>query len=292
MPELIRPDGARIHYEVFGSGYPLLLLAPGGVTSQIGSWEWGAFNPIEEFADEFMVIGMDQRHAGQSQAPLTPFSYEQMMNDQLAVLDHLRLPSAHFMGGCIGCAYALRLMDEAPARISAAVMQDPVGLDDTNSMNTFYDMFRDTIRATRAEGLDAVIAAAEENPLFMQANTGGPWSQRLHDEPEFCNTLRSLRREEYIALVVDFRDGIWPAQPPYFSVNDVAVQRLTTPMLILPGSDVFHPTSIAERIQSTAQNAESLGVDARSEANLPATIEAVRSFLRANVPEAVSAAGG
>ena len=92
-------------------------------------------------------------------------------------------------------------------------------------------------------------------------------------------------------MVVDFRDGIWPARPPYFSVNEVAVQRLTTPMLILPGSDVFHPTSIAERIQTDAQNAESLAVDARSEANLPATIDAVRSFLRAHVPEAVATEG-
>ena len=61
MPELIRPDGAVIHYEVFGSGYPFLLLAPGGVNSQIEFWEHSAVNAITEFSDEFMVIGMDQR---------------------------------------------------------------------------------------------------------------------------------------------------------------------------------------------------------------------------------------
>ena len=35
MPTISRPDGSTIHYEVFGSGYPLLLIAPGGVSSEI-----------------------------------------------------------------------------------------------------------------------------------------------------------------------------------------------------------------------------------------------------------------
>ena len=29
MPDVTRPDGALIHYETFGRGYPLLLFAPG-----------------------------------------------------------------------------------------------------------------------------------------------------------------------------------------------------------------------------------------------------------------------
>ena len=38
MPFLERPDGCRIHYEVRGAGIPVLFLAPGGMTSQIGNW--------------------------------------------------------------------------------------------------------------------------------------------------------------------------------------------------------------------------------------------------------------
>lgn len=289
MPELIRPDGAVIHYEVFGAGFPLLVLAPGGVNSQIDFWQRSAINPIQEFADEFMVIGMDQRHAGRSRAPLTPFSYEQTMGDQLAVLDALGVASAFVMGGCIGCAYALRLMDEAPARVAGAVLQDPVGLDATNNMDTFYEMFRDTIRVTRAAGLQGVVDAAVEQPLFVLNNAGGPWAQQLHDDAEFRQTLLGVRREGYIALIVDFRDGIWPWNPPYFSVNEVAVKRMQSPMLVLPGSDPFHPTGIGHKICADAPNAHCLDVDARSEAKLPATIAAIREFLRANTPAGVGA---
>ena len=280
MPDVMRPDGTTIHYEVFGDGFPLLLLAPGGVNSQIEFWQRSIINPIESFADEFMVIGMDQRHCGRSKTGLTPFSYDEAMQDQIAVLNDLGLARAHVMGGCIGCAYALRLADQAPARIAGAVMQDPVGLDETNSLETFYAMFNPTIRLARAEGLEAVIESAQRDPIFMQNNEAGPFAQRIHDDPLFADALRAIRREGYIALVVEFRDGMWPQQPPYFAVNEVAVQRSHAPMLVLPGADPFHPTGIGERICNEAPNARCLAVDARAEGNLPATLDSIRAFLR------------
>src|SRR6185437_13655337 len=121
MPEIKRPDGATIHYEVSGSGYPLLLIAPGGVSSQVEFWQRSAINPIARFASDFTVIAMDQRHAGRSLAPMRPFSYDLCNADQLAVLDALGFERAHVMGGCIGCAHILRLVKNAPGRISAAV---------------------------------------------------------------------------------------------------------------------------------------------------------------------------
>ena len=199
-------------------------------------------------------------------------------------MNDLALESAHVLGGCIGCAHALLLLDEAPARVTAAVLQDPVGLDETNSMGTFYGMFNETIRVTRADGLDAVIEAARENPIFAVNHAAGPWSQRVHDEPEFADAIRSLGREGYIALVVDFRDGIWPFNERYFSVNEVAVQRIERPMIVLPGQDAFHPTGIGEKICAEAPNARCLGVDARAPENLDATIESIRQFLRDATP--------
>ena len=43
MPFLERPDGCKIYYEVRGEGIPVLFVAPGGMTSQIGNWwQWCA----------------------------------------------------------------------------------------------------------------------------------------------------------------------------------------------------------------------------------------------------------
>ena len=39
----------RIHYEEAGSGFPLLLIAGGGLNSTISALARASFNPIEEF---------------------------------------------------------------------------------------------------------------------------------------------------------------------------------------------------------------------------------------------------
>ena len=284
MAELTRPDGTLIHYEVTGSGYPILALAPGGVASRIDQWQRAAINPVEAFSDEFMVIVMDQRYAGRSRAPLTPFSYEQSLGDQLAVLDTVGATGAHLVAADVGSAHGLRLLYEAPARISAAVLLDPVGLDTTNSMDTFFNMFNETIRTARAEGLDAVVQAAIENPDFCEGSAAGPWAQRLHDDTSFRDTLRSLGRETYIALVVDFRDGIWPWSRRFFSVNDVAVGRNQAPLLVFPGDDPVHPAGVGQTIATDAPQASSSALNARAADTLAATLESIRRFLRENSP--------
>ena len=85
MPTISRPDGTTINYEVHGSGFPLLLIAPGGVSSEIAFWRRGPIDPIRDFASDFTVIAMDQRFAGKSHAPAKAFSYEDASADQLAV---------------------------------------------------------------------------------------------------------------------------------------------------------------------------------------------------------------
>ena len=62
------------------------------------------------------------------------------------------------------------------------------------------------------------------------------------------------------------------------------VTRCAAPLLILPGSDPFHPTNVALRISREAPDAQyvDLGWD---EANaVPRTVQTVRSFLKARTP--------
>src|SRR5260370_18633034 len=76
MPVFTR-GSITINYEVRGSGHPLLLLAPGGMRSVATMWADPAggprrpwINPLVEVSDRFQVIGMDQRNAGGSVAPI------------------------------------------------------------------------------------------------------------------------------------------------------------------------------------------------------------------------------
>src|SRR5882762_10449289 len=62
----------RIHYEEAGSGFPLLLIAGGGLNSTISGLTSGSpFNPIEEFKGQNRCTASDLRNVndGQSSAP-------------------------------------------------------------------------------------------------------------------------------------------------------------------------------------------------------------------------------
>lgn len=284
MPIIQRPDGASIHYETAGSGFPLLLIAPGGVSSQIDFWDRSAFNPMTELSDEFRVIGMDQRHAGASLAPAIPFTYAQAAGDQLAVLDAAGAGTAHVMGGCIGGAYIWNLIQAAPERIVSAVPQNPVGLDETNNIGVFYAMFNQTMHVARDQGMKAVTAAALENSLFMANNAAGPFAPRIAADPAFRAEIEAMAPEAYVALVIAFRDGMWPDRPPYFTATPEWMQRCTTPMLVAPGGDAFHPRGIGERIAREAPNATMLPFQWNDPNRRQDYIDAVRTFLRAHTP--------
>lgn len=281
MPELTRPDGAVIHYEERGSGVAVLALAPGGIAGRIEAWADEALDPWAAFSKVYRVIAMDSRYGGGSRAPLAPFSYEQALGDQLAVMDVLGVDRAHVIAAGFGCAHALRLLYDAPARVLSAALLEPVGLDGTNTMDPFYNLFSETIRVARADGLEGVLAAAMANPDFDANPAAGPWAQRLHDDPGFRGALQSLGRETYIALVVDFRDGVWPWYQPCFAINDVALQRIRTPLLVAPGDDPLRPAGIAETICSRAPNARPLPLASGGGVSLELGAS-IRQFFEAN----------
>src|SRR5499427_293832 len=62
----------RIHFEETGSGFPLLIIAGGGLNSTISALARGPFDPVEEFRVEYRGIASDLGNAkgGQSTRPL------------------------------------------------------------------------------------------------------------------------------------------------------------------------------------------------------------------------------
>ena len=127
MPEVIRPDGGVVTYEVNGSGEPVLLLAPTGTSSSMAGWDSYFVDP-RSLADEFTVVSMDQRFAGAGRAPLKPFSHEEAIADQLSVLDALGLQDAFVIGADLAGSSALKLACDAPAKTRAVVLIEPMGL--------------------------------------------------------------------------------------------------------------------------------------------------------------------
>ena len=110
------PDGGRIAYSVAGSGPPLLLVSGlGGVASF-----WEGIAPA--LAVERTVILHDHRGTGRSSRCLRPYSIAAIASDVLALMDHLRVPTAALVGHSTGGAVAQHLALHAPERLERVVL--------------------------------------------------------------------------------------------------------------------------------------------------------------------------
>jgi pimeloyl-ACP methyl ester carboxylesterase len=162
-------DDVKIYYEEHGSGFPVLLIAPGGMLSAVSYWQNVPWNPIEQLAGSYRVIAMDQRNAGQSVAPITGAdSWHVYTSDQLALLDHLGVEQFHVAGMCIGGPYVMGLIERAPERVASGVVFQSIGLDDNRQ--AFFDMFD-----SWANGLKPMRPEVAESDwaAFRQAMYGG-----------------------------------------------------------------------------------------------------------------------
>lgn len=199
MPTIER-DGASIYYEETGSGFPLLLLAPGGLNSAVAFWGRMPLSPLQAFADEFRVIAMDQRNAGRSRGSLdTRDAWGMYADDQLAVLDRLGIQQAHAVGCCIGCTFIFKLVERQPDRIAAGVLMQPIGHDETNP-----GAFGENTIAPWAENLIA-------NGASLDMDTAQAFGHALFDPGFVFSVTRDfLRTVQTPMLLLDGDDRAHP----------------------------------------------------------------------------------
>ena len=243
---LERPEG-ELYYEVHGTGFPVLLFAPGFLSSRIERWatnpakpgvqDW--LDPVPALRDRFTLIAFDARNAGRSRVRLTANDdWETYTDDALALLDHLAVPRCHAFGACIGVSFALSLAKRRPDAVASLVLQNPIGLSDVNraALDAEFDKWADEVR--RWPNVDASLL-----PDFRKRMFGG-----------------------------DF----------IFSVTREFVRTCAIPMLLMPGNDLVHAANVSDDL-ALAPNVDVLtpwkGVELRDSA-----MQRVRGFLESHTP--------
>jgi pimeloyl-ACP methyl ester carboxylesterase len=106
----------KLHWESFGEGTPVLLIAGQGMTSD----GWWATIPV--LAQSFRVIAFDNRDTGRSSRVAWPYTVAQMAHDAVAVLDAVGEPRAHVYGISLGSLVAQELSLRYPDRVHALVL--------------------------------------------------------------------------------------------------------------------------------------------------------------------------
>jgi pimeloyl-ACP methyl ester carboxylesterase len=111
-------DGVRVFYEVYGSGYPTILLLP--TWSIIHSRHWKGQIPY--LSRHARVITFDGRGNGRSDRPDTVDAYteREFADDALAVLDATGTERAIIVGLSAGALWGALLAAEHPERVEAA----------------------------------------------------------------------------------------------------------------------------------------------------------------------------
>jgi pimeloyl-ACP methyl ester carboxylesterase len=239
----------RIHYEEAGSGFPLLLIAGGGLNSTIAGLIGGSpFNPIDEFKGEYRCIASDLRNAngGQSSGPLEiDRPWDAYTDDHLGVMDHLGIQKFMVLGFCIGGPFIWNLLRRAPDRIVAGVLAQPSG------------------------------SRPEMRDLFYETNMKG-WG------PELVK-----RRHDITMETVDkFLTKMYRANPDFvFTVTRDFVRNCQTPVLILPDDIPQHPYAVAMEAAMLAPKAEvSIFPWKEPKERIPLAVRQIHSFLRAHRP--------
>lgn len=110
--ELIERLGARIFFDIYGEGEPLILLHGGMGNSR----HWGS--QIRAFAAKYKVITIDSRGHGRSSRGKQQYSYHLMASDVLAVMDKLSIDKASIVGWSDGGVIGLDIAIKNPKRLN------------------------------------------------------------------------------------------------------------------------------------------------------------------------------
>jgi pimeloyl-ACP methyl ester carboxylesterase len=240
----------RIHYQEVGSGFPLLLIPGGGLNSTISFFTGSApFNAIEELKGEFRCITADLRNANgsKSSGPVeVDRPWDAYADDQLGLMDHLKIDKFLVMGFCIGGPFIWNLLRRAPDRIVAAVLAQPSG-------------FR-----------------PETPDLFYQNNIKGWGPPLCARRPDVTMTMVDAFLSKMYRSNADF----------VFTVTRDFVRACQTPVLVLPDDVPAHPYAVAMESALLAPNSQvSLYPWKETKDTIPLAVRHVRMFLRAHRPQ-------
>jgi len=251
MPFYEKGD-VRIYYEdTGGSGFPLLVIPGGGLNATIAYTRNTATAPFDataEFKNEYRCIAFDLRNAngGQSSGPLEiDRPWDAYTDDQIGLMDYLRIDRFMVMGFCIGGPFIWNLLKRAPDRIVAAVLAQPSG------------------------------SRPEMRDLFYETNIKG-WGPALTARrPDITMEMVDRFLTKMYRTNPDF----------VFTVTRDFVRNCRTPVLILPDDIPAHPYAVAMEAAMLAPNAEvSMFPWKEPKERIPLAVRQIRSFLRAHRP--------
>ena len=174
-------DGTQLAYHVDGAGTPLICLPGGPMRASVYLGDLGGLSRHRR------LILLDLRGTGDSAIPADPSSYrcDRLVDDVLALQDHLGLASADALGHSAGANIAVQYAVRHPNRVGSLVLVTPSG---------------------RSVGLEPDPAMRRE---IVSLRQGEPWFKDA--AAAFERVAAGGGEEEDWAAVTPFSYGRWDA---------------------------------------------------------------------------------
>jgi pimeloyl-ACP methyl ester carboxylesterase len=250
-------DGIETYYEIYGSGTPLLMCAPGGFDATIDKWHvasaWTGMDALKALAAQHTVIVYDRRECGRSDGRVERLRWSNYTRHGKALLDHLKIKSAYVLGGCMGCSVALAFAVDYPAVTRGLILHWPVG--GYRWKVAAQERFMRHYHFAKQQGLRGIVERANDKKNFWLDPETGPWAGMIARDKSFATHFAAQDLDRYLSLIITSgrslfdRDTATGAEPE-------EIIGVKAPTLIIPGDDQSHATSAAHYLRELMSKAQ------------------------------------
>jgi pimeloyl-ACP methyl ester carboxylesterase len=269
-------DGIRTRYEVTGTGPPLLLFSPGGFNATLDNWAThGVYRTtrlVTHLSERYTCVAFDRRESGLSGGRVERVTWAHYAAQGRGLLEHLGMPSAHLLGGCVGCSVVATFAVAYPDATRGMVLYSPAG-------GARYRMMQHARFARHAafvedNGTSGVVDHVLGTDAGFSADPRvGPWATVIRTDAAFAAAFRAVDPQRYLTVLAGLvrtmfdRDSVPGPEPEDLMLLDV-------PALVVPGQDASHATSAARFLQECLPRAEywDVPVVEQTEATAPARV--------------------
>ena len=223
MPYAVASDKVRLYYEEVGSGTPILFVHE--FAADHTNWE----PQMRYFSRGHRCIAYAARGDTPSDVPPSPdlYTYKHFYTDALAVLDHLNIQKAHFVGLSMGSYSSLHVALNAPSRMLSMTLAGVGSGSNLEHLDAWRQQCRETADQFEKLGAVEVAKVTREAPARIPFLVKDPRGHAdfyaalaRHDSKGSANTMRS------------FQGG----RPSIYTLAE-AIRKVLTPALIICGDE-------------------------------------------------------
>ncbi len=223
MPYATTADNVRLYFEEAGSGTPVIFLHE--FAADHTNWE----PQMRYFSRRHRCIAYSARGYTPSEVPASHevYTYKHFYTDSLAVLDHLKIDKAHFVGLSMGSYSSLQVGLNAPHRALSLTLAGVGSGSDLANLEAWRKQCQANAERYHSVGAAEVAKETREAPSRIPFLLKDPRGHKdfydalaRHDSKGSGNTMRS------------FQGG----RPSIYTLED-AIRKIAVATLIICGDE-------------------------------------------------------